>query len=223
MNALRWLLDFPDIGEAGGAPEPKLPPEVWLRIFDHATHVPGAYACNDGPTLLAYAADQHGIALHYRHREATNTMLSASLVCKAWASLASEFLFRYLIVRSGEHTIKIAKTLDSLASHPLHPSSPSQFTLRLELFLEGVHEWKISHTITLAFILSRCPNIRVFSTAFMSVDALYSTRHFMNAMQVVGLRSTLRRLELKGNTALFWEVLPPGSPAGKSGPRPSFH
>ncbi len=213
MNALRRFLGFRRMaGDAHNQPQPKLPPEIWLKVFDHATHIPGAYGCDDGPALLAYAADQHGIALHSRHRGATNTMLSASLVCKAWAPLAAEFLFRYLLVKSGDHAVKIATTLDSLANDPLRSSSPGRFTHRLELFLEGVHQWKISHTTALAFILSHCLNILVFSTAFMSVDAPYESQQFMNAMQAVGLRSNIRRLELKGNAALFWVVLPALAP-----------
>ncbi|PIL24224.1 hypothetical protein GSI_13977 [Ganoderma sinense ZZ0214-1] len=188
--------------------QPKLPPEIWLKVFDHATDIPGAYTCDDGQALLAYAADQHGIALHSRHRGVTNTMLSASLVCKAWTPMAAEFLFRYLLVKSGDHAVKIATTLDNLANNPLRSSTPGRFTHRLELFLEGVHQWKTSHTAALAFILSHCLNIRIFSTAFMSVDAPYDSQQFMNTMRLVGLRSNIRRLELKGNDALFWEVLP---------------
>lgn len=139
-------------------------------------------------------------------------MLSASLVCKAWTPIAAEYLFRYILVKSGNHAVKIATTLDSLTNNSLRSCSPGRFTLRLELFLEGVHQWETSHTAALTSILSHCLNIRVFSTAFMSVDAPYDSQQFMNAMQAVGLRPNIRRLELKGNAALFWVVLPSLAP-----------
>ena len=213
MIILRRFLGFQRMAsDAQNRPQSKLPLEIWLKVFEYATHIPGAYTCDDAPTLLAFAADQHGIALHSRHREATNTMLSASLVCKAWTPIVTEYLFRYLLVKSGDHVVKIATTLDSLANSSLRSPSPCRFTLRLELFLEGVHQWKTTHTAALTSILSRCVNIRVFSTAFMSVDAPYNSQQFVNAMQAVGLRSNIQRLELKGNAALFWVVLPALAP-----------
>ncbi|KAI1786354.1 hypothetical protein LXA43DRAFT_1034082 [Ganoderma leucocontextum] len=213
MNVLRRFLGFQGMAaDTLDQPGPKFPPEVWLNVFDHATHIPGAYTCDDGPAILAYAADQHGIALHSRHREATNTMLSASLVCKAWTPLADEFLFRYILVKSGNHAIKIATTLKHFADIRRRSSFPGRYALRLELFLEGGHHWDSSHTIALAIIFSLCPNICVFSTAFMPVDAPFYCALFMTAMQVVGMRSSLRRLELKGHAALFGGVLPPLAP-----------
>ncbi|KAI8989682.1 hypothetical protein BD414DRAFT_459710 [Trametes punicea] len=188
----------------------ELPPEVWLRVFAYATYIPGAYAHDDGQSLTAFARDKYGISVHRRHREATDLMLTASRVCKTWAPLVTEFLFQYIMVKSGDHAIEIAKVLGRYEQDSLNRNSAGRWTIRLELALEGVHRWEDQHTAALAHIFACCPNVTVFSTAFSTADAsLFQGRRFLRAMRDVGVRSNLRRLELKGDAALLETILPP--------------
>ncbi|KAI0333501.1 hypothetical protein GY45DRAFT_265798 [Cubamyces sp. BRFM 1775] len=192
----------------------ELPPEVWLRVFAYATYIPGAFENDDSQALVAFARDKYGISVHRRHREATDLMLAASRVCKTWTPLITEFLFQYLLVQSGDHAIEVAKVLGRYDQDALNRNAAGRWTVRLELALEGVHWWEDVHTAALARIFEYCPNVTVFSTAFSTTDAsLFQGRRFLRAMRDVGMRSNLRRLELKGDAALFETILPPLAPS----------
>ncbi|KAI0362399.1 hypothetical protein OH77DRAFT_1416656 [Trametes cingulata] len=194
----------------------ELPPEIWLKVFAYATHIPGAFTHDDSQAIIAFARDKYGISAHRRHREATDFMLAASRVCKAWTPLATEFLFKYVLIKGGEHAIKVAKALESHTKDSSRHYSPGRWTVRLELALEGVHRWEDEHTVALAHVFARCPNVTVFSTAFSTADAsLFQGRGFQRAMRDVGMRSSLRRLELKGDVALLDMILPSLAPSLK--------
>ncbi|KAI0823186.1 hypothetical protein BC628DRAFT_1453625 [Trametes gibbosa] len=81
--------------------------EIWLNVFVYATHIPGALSQDDTPATIAFAGDQIGISTHRRHREATGVMLAGCRVYKPWASIATEFLCKYLLVKSEDHAAKI--------------------------------------------------------------------------------------------------------------------
>ena len=179
---------------------PCLPPELWLNVFEHATDIPGAYTHRDSPAITAFTRDQHGISVHRRYREAADLMLVAIRVCKSWVPLAATCLFKYLLIKSGEHAVAISKTLQSPAI--LLPQNLSQYPIRLELALEGVHVWEAHHRKAFASIISICPNIRIFSNVFSSVSsAICGGSHFLGSMAdiVIHLRPNVCRLELKGS------------------------
>ncbi|KAI0672966.1 hypothetical protein C8Q78DRAFT_1068425 [Trametes maxima] len=182
-----------------------LPPEVWLRVFAYATYIPGALEHDDGQAMAAFSRDKYGIIVHRRHREATDLMLDASRVCKTWTPLVTEFLFRYILVRSGDHAVEVAAALERYGYN-----LAGRWTIRLELALEGVHRWDDEHAAALARIFTFCPNVTVFSTAFSTTDAsLFQDRRFLRAMRDVSMRSNLKRLELRGDATLLGTVLPP--------------
>ncbi|KAI0647316.1 hypothetical protein C8Q79DRAFT_619918 [Trametes meyenii] len=182
-----------------------IPPEVWLRVFAYATYIPGAFEHDDGQAMVAFSRDKYGIVVHRRHREATNLMLNASRVCKTWTSLATEFIFRYILVRSGDHAVQVAAALGRYDHN-----FAGRWAIRLELALEGVHRWDDEHTTALARIFAFCPNVTIFSTAFSTADAsLFQDRQFLRAMHDVSMRPNLRRLELRGDATLLETVLPP--------------
>ncbi|KAI0780679.1 hypothetical protein BD413DRAFT_619235 [Trametes elegans] len=191
----------------------ELPPEVWLRILAYATHIPGALAHDDGETMVAFVRDKYGISLHRRHREATDLLLAASRVCKTWTPLVTEFLFQYIMVKSGDHAIEIANVLERYERDALNRNSAGRWTLRLELALEGVHRWGNEHALAVARIFVCCPNVSVFSTAFCTPDVgLYCDRHFVRVMRGVGTRLSLQRLELRGYATILEAILPPLAP-----------
>ncbi|KAL1944692.1 hypothetical protein VTO73DRAFT_3122 [Trametes versicolor] len=188
----------------------ELPPEIWLRVFAFATHIPGALSHDDGQSFIAFARDKYGISAHRRHRQATDLMTTAVRVCKAWSSLTTQFLFQYLLVKSGDHAVEVAAALKRYGKDPSRQNSAGQWTVRLELALEGVHRWDEAHSAALAHIFACCPNMTVFSTAFSTADAsLFQGRRFLRAMRDVGRRSNLKRLELKGDAALLEAILSP--------------
>ena len=187
----------------------KVPPELWLQVFSYATHIPGAYTHTDQRAFYAFTMDLHGINVHRRLREATDTMLVASRVCKKWTPLAAEFLFKYLLIKSGDHAVEIAAALERQASHVTAGSCVGGGTIRLELALDGVHVWTEAHTLAFGRIIATCPNITVLSTVFSTGDCpSVHNAALLHALELSHLPSTLRRLEVSGNGDILHSVLP---------------
>lgn len=184
----------------------ELPPELWLEVFSYASTIPGAYTHTDPHAFIAFTLDTHGISVHRRHRDATDTMLAVSRVCRRWTPLATDFLFKYILVRSGAHAIQIACALKPRMTGGRTCASSGRAwgsgTVRLELALEGVHVWEEAHTVALGRILDACPNLAVFSTAFSTSTGFRQVESgpLCRAMGLVGRKSSIRRLELSGST-----------------------
>ncbi|KAI0707611.1 hypothetical protein C8Q76DRAFT_628388 [Earliella scabrosa] len=194
----------------------ELPPEILLQVFDLATYIPGAYTHNDGEAFVAFTHDYHGISVHRRHREATDTMLAACLVCKSWSPLALELLFKYILVKSGAHAMQIAAALELHASRiPSHASSraPGHRAIRLELALEGVHVWTAEHTEAIRRVVAACPHLSVLSTAFYAGQRPLYQHSFLDALLLV---SNIRRLELRCEFDCIKTILHPLSPSLES-------
>ncbi|KAH9846417.1 hypothetical protein C2E23DRAFT_578926 [Lenzites betulinus] len=152
--------------------------------------------------IIAFARDKFGISTHRRHREATNLMLAASRVCKTWAPLATEFLFKYLVIKSGDHAISIAAAMELYEKNRPTYRPAGHWTVRLELALEGVHRWHNPHSAALERILACCPNITVFSTAFCAADPLLSqTPCFRRTIHAIAIRTNLKRVEVNNDVA----------------------
>lgn len=186
-------------------PRAELPPELLLEIFELATYIPGAYTHSDQQAFVAFTQDHHGISIRRRHREATDTMLSASCVCKSWYPLALEFLFKYILIKSGAHAIQIAGALiyhASRAASGVLSMAPGRKAVRLELGMEGHHVWTKHHYNALEHIMIACPCLSVLSTAFTVKGSL--TPRFFRTMQFV---RNLRRLELAGNIVSLREAI----------------
>ena len=194
-----------------------LPLELWLRVFQFATDVPGAYTDEDSQAITAFALDQHGIVSRRQHREATNTMIVALRVCKTWYPLATSCLFKYLFIKSGEHAVSIVEYLDLFtACKTVVPASHRLSAVRLELALQGDHQWEERHTTAIARFFAMCPNIRVFSTALFSGEPMFRDEtHFMKTVEHVGMQSHIRRLELKANDYFVFSILSRLSPSLK--------
>ncbi|RPD66420.1 hypothetical protein L226DRAFT_566854 [Lentinus tigrinus ALCF2SS1-7] len=153
--------------------------------------------------------DTHGISVHRRHRETTDTMLAATRVCKKWAPIALDFLFKYLLIKSGDHAVEIATALEQQASRARAGACVGGRTVRLELALDGVHVWNEAHTLAFERIVAACSNITVLSTAFSTGSGpLVHTAALAHALELSELPSTLRRLELSGNGIVFDSILP---------------
>ncbi|KAG0701007.1 hypothetical protein DFH29DRAFT_982875 [Suillus ampliporus] len=76
---------------------PRFPPELWLTIFSLATNVPGLLSC-DGPTpsdLPRPIVKEHEQRLL---KESLITKRNIILVCRTWHALATEFLYRSVLI-----------------------------------------------------------------------------------------------------------------------------
>lgn len=74
----------------------RIPPELWRRIFELATHSPGLLDCNpsrsDLPSALVKQQELH------RLKESLSTKQNLVRVCKDWDALATEFLYQSILV-----------------------------------------------------------------------------------------------------------------------------
>ena len=87
---------------------PPLPPELWLRIFDHSTWVPGVlepgiYVTSDEPRRVITRRQQRLL------KDSLVTKRYLVRVCKLWCTLATPFLYESIIIGRG-------RTLSSLCS-----------------------------------------------------------------------------------------------------------
>jgi hypothetical protein len=170
-----------------------------LRIFGFATWIPGAFETSDSDAISAFTKDHYGIILHRRFCETIQLKLTLSLVCKQWCRLVTQYLFEYILIRSGQQAIEIASALeDKLYWNGEH--GPGWWTTRLEVALEGVHSWRRKHCVALSRILDNCPNLQVFSTAFCSVDPLFPSSAFVFAL--TDKKLPVKRLEIRGDMSI---------------------
>ncbi|KZT09651.1 uncharacterized protein LAESUDRAFT_618524, partial [Laetiporus sulphureus 93-53] len=189
----------------------KIPNELWLGIFADATYIPEAMTCNDGESIERIADDQNAIHLHRWHREAMDTNLAIALVSRRWNALVAEFLFRYILLKDGDHAIHVAAALASRHQRSRTPvAGPGRWTIRLELALEGVHIWKKEHLRALGRIFKSCPNLRVFSTIACTSDPHLWEWCALTRTISKGLKQVhIRRLECRGEHESLLQVLVP--------------
>jgi hypothetical protein len=186
----------------------QIPPEIWLKVFSYVSWIPGAFEVSDHAAVIAFTRDKHGISVHNRYRLVMDSKLAISLVCWNWHSLIYRSLFEYLLVKSGEQASRMAASLEDHMAMDHQGRGPGWWAVRLELALEGVHDWTGAHADALAHILRHCPNLVVFSTAFSTFDAyLFHSSSFIDAISEFSRCSKLKRLELKGDVPLLEAVI----------------
>ncbi|KDQ58752.1 hypothetical protein JAAARDRAFT_193277 [Jaapia argillacea MUCL 33604] len=120
----------------------KLPPEIWLSIFDHATTVPQALDTHpQDPFDLPPPSS--GKQVQKKVYDSLVTKRYLVRVCKDWYELASRFLYREILIGRGRTLLSLRSTL--LDSRRRAEESPAQaegtkftpslgrYTLRFEL------------------------------------------------------------------------------------------
>jgi hypothetical protein len=173
-------------------------PELWLRIFEFATWIPGAFETSNPDIISAFIRDHYGITLHRRFSETNQLKLNLSVVCKQWYRLVTQHLFEYILINSGQQALKVASALEDRL-YWNGGRGPGWWTVRLEVALEGVHHWRSKHCDALSRILDNCPNLQVLSTAFCSIDHTFPHSAFVSAL--TNKKLTVKRLEVRGNVS----------------------
>ncbi|KAF9479306.1 hypothetical protein BDN70DRAFT_878981 [Pholiota conissans] len=167
---------------------PDLPIEVWSIIVDLATYVPGAYDVEDYSAIAAFTCDNRGICARSRFESSLKTKIALSLVCKGLNSIMHHSLFEHLRITSGKKAIAIASVLKQR-------KDAGSRTRRIDLALEGKHEWTDKHTAAMISIFQNCPNLVCFSTAFYDPDPwVYFILYLVHALSY---HKSLKRLEIK--------------------------
>ena len=192
----------------------RLPPELWLHIFDALCHIPASLETQDHKIIEAYSEDVNGIILHNQIASLTQTKLALSSVCWSWRNLALPFLFREILIRSGRHAAKLATTLKELkqckTAQGLH--FPGCWIKRIEV-LSDIKYWDEDGHEALTMVLENASNLVVFSDAFCTVPSnLVSHTPLIKQLSSLCISGSLRRLEWYCDTPTTLELVLKGTP-----------
>ena len=177
-----------------------VPSEIWLDVFNYATWVPGALDLSDLSAINTFTREDA-----YTRRDVFHSTmqvnLATSLVCKAWHSLAQEFMFRYILIESGDQAQQLARLLDDFDSNAHYNNTyytPCRWTRRLEVSMRSWSpSWTRPHTAALLSIRRHCTNLAIFSTAFCNAQSCNFCVSVGYILRDICADSNLRRLELK--------------------------
>ncbi|KAF9469367.1 hypothetical protein BDZ94DRAFT_377044 [Collybia nuda] len=186
-----------------------LPAETWCLIFEFATFVPGIFCTADGPAVVAFTHDRYNHCSSRRVRQSMNLKLVIGRVCSNWRSLVTHLLFECISIKNGRQALQLAELLRDTypKSNFLDANAKTWWTKRIELVIDGVVLWTTEHTNAIIEVLQHCPNLVCFSTAFSSSDPyLIYTPSLILALTKPGMKTKIKRLELKATTALFYAI-----------------
>ncbi|KAG2125759.1 hypothetical protein DEU56DRAFT_824254 [Suillus clintonianus] len=138
---------------------PPFPPELWLKIFSLATDVPGLLSC-DGPTpsdlpLSLVKEHEHGLL-----KESLITKRNIVLVSRTWHALATEFLYRSVLVTHPATLSSLLATLNSRPSGAALSAHVGWWTRRLDVLMQD-DRCEATDYALLANIIRRFPNLSI--------------------------------------------------------------
>ncbi|KAF8647060.1 hypothetical protein AX16_006895 [Volvariella volvacea WC 439] len=150
-------------------PPPELPLEIWLEIFEFATHIHGS------TTILPL--DPFAVKRNPREVISTNTpslsmrtKLALVQVCHEWRRIAVRVLYKHVVIRSPARASLILNVLRQSAVS-IEPGGRAvgygQWTRHIEMytFARGTHN--IRYLQTLFWIFQCCPNLQVLTGAWI--------------------------------------------------------
>ncbi|CAA7270912.1 unnamed protein product [Cyclocybe aegerita] len=189
----------------------QLPTEIWERIVEFATEIPGVYATEDHAAIAGFSRDRYGICLSNWFKDAVETKLALSRVSRYWNDLMQLFLLRHIRIKTGRQACETAAALKRLTKRAKPDNGPGKWTLRVEIALDGIHAWTEKHTKAMRTIFKNCPNIVCFSTVFSTADP-----YIYSCPTLIGYLSGhqgLKRLELKFDAEVLGAVVQGLGPA----------
>ncbi|KAF5392497.1 hypothetical protein D9757_002322 [Collybiopsis confluens] len=156
----------------------RLPPELWLQVFDWATNYPAAYSTTYSPfssTELQPACP--------------DTAVSLALVCKAWRALVREFLYRDVRIGSSQSVLQEVLREDKASRFVRRATLPFQYT--------STPSWPTC--LTSVEILKLCNHLEVLVRP-QTPPLPGMSQHFQFDADSLALQS-LKRLEWSYNVA----------------------
>ncbi|KAF8960812.1 hypothetical protein BDZ97DRAFT_2077299 [Flammula alnicola] len=145
---------------------PEIPPEIWTAIISHAIWVPGGYE----PELMTLAIGIKSSSVNQEQLQALRTSLVTRRylvrVSKAWYTLASPFLYEYILLGRGrvlaplrDAMIRSQKSVDSNEQ----VNSIGWWTKRLDVSMRDSADDPGAIMATLADIMTCLPNLRILT------------------------------------------------------------
>ncbi|KAF9460324.1 hypothetical protein BDZ94DRAFT_1299972 [Collybia nuda] len=159
---------------------PELPPELWLRIHELATHVPSLL----DPDLALDFSSSSRRARWKLLRESLITKRYLVRVCKQWRSLATPFLYKSLYIGRGRALPSLSSTLNLSKENPRRHGTNYAlgfWTQRIDVVMRdhiGIHgqDRDVSAELYLLSEIFRClPNLTIIN--FGITATLYCEIH----------------------------------------------
>lgn len=140
---------------------PRVPPEVWLRIFGLATDLEDLLKCDASTTsyLPRMLVRQNELQ---RLRDSLRTKRSMALVCRTWNELALEFFYQSILITKVDTLVSLHESLQKHALTAQGKNRLGWWTKRLDVLIED-ERCEASDYSTLAAIVRQLPNISIIT------------------------------------------------------------
>lgn len=140
---------------------PRVPPEVWLRIFGLATDLGAPLNC-DSPIssdLPHTLVRQHELQ---ELKDSLRTKRSIILVCRTWNELALEFLYQNILITKVDGLVSLHESLQRHALTTQGKNRLGWWTRRMDVFVED-ERCEASDYSMLAAVMRQLPNISIIT------------------------------------------------------------
>jgi len=142
----------------------QLPPEIWLQILEIATVVPSELNAN---AVSIFERSTHLEAQQARKR-ILPTRRALPLVCKAFYALATQFLYKSILLRKGKSARRLLETFGVGGTADANPKagtrnsmSHGRWTKRLDVDIKRSHCWGSTAHAELLQLLPLMPNLTI--------------------------------------------------------------
>ncbi|KAN0080200.1 hypothetical protein V8E55_009766 [Tylopilus felleus] len=139
---------------------PRVPPEVWLRIFGHATDLEALLNCDalisDMPRMLAKQCELQRI------KQSLRTKRSLALVCRTWNELALEFLYQSIFITKMDTLVSLHESIQRHALTAQGRTRLGWWSKRLDVLIEDEHCESSDYSM-LAAVLRQLPNLSIIT------------------------------------------------------------
>lgn len=137
----------------------RVPPEVWLRIFDLATDIESLLNCDtlassDLPRMLVKQRELK------RLKDSLHTKRSMALVCRTWNELALGFLYQSILISKVDTLISLHESLQRHALTTQGKNHLGWWTKRMDVLIED-ERCEASDCNMLASVVRQLPNLLI--------------------------------------------------------------
>ncbi|KAG9310905.1 hypothetical protein JVU11DRAFT_8764 [Chiua virens] len=138
---------------------PRVPPEVWLRIFDQATNLDAPLECSDpiSSDLPRALVKQHELR---GFKESLRTKRRLAIVCRTWNELALEFLYQSILITEVHALVSLHGSLQRHALTARRKNRLGWWTKRLDVLIED-ERCEASDYDMLAAVVRQFPNLAI--------------------------------------------------------------
>lgn len=141
----------------------ELPLEIWLEIFQFATHIPRSTSLRpSNPFTTRRVSSWNNIMAQNTPLGSLNTKVALTRVCKSWRAHALPLLYQHITIKSPKRGRLILQCLTESRQRD-DPLGRGQWTRHIEVLTHARGSDKVQYLQNVFGILRCCPNLRVLS------------------------------------------------------------